>query len=83
MPFVDVVCNIAIAKKMDFRAENLVMIKPTGAKISIYHDSGKTIPVCSCPSGETTLEIMNNPLLQGEFWIESSVDTQTVTLNYW
>jgi hypothetical protein len=83
MPFVDLTVNIAIAKKMDFRGENLVMIKPSAAKISVYHDAAKLLPVCSCPSGETTLEITNNPELTGEFYIESSIDAQAITINYW
>lgn len=83
MPFAEVVANIAIAKKLDFRAENMVIFKPSAAKISIYKDAAKTLPVACIPIGVTTLEIKKNPLLYGEFYIESSIDTQTVTINWW
>lgn len=83
MPFVEVTANIAIAKKLDFRHENLVMIKPTAAKVSIYGDAARTKKIASCPAGETTLKISKNPELVGEFWMDSTIDAQTVTLNFW
>ena len=83
MPFISVTANIAVAKALDCRHENMVLIKPSTVSVSLYHDLAKTLPVASCPIGETTLEIMNNPLLAGELFIESSANTQPVTINYW
>ena len=84
MPFIEVVANIAIgAKKMDFRAENILIFKPSAAKISIYKDAAKSISVACIPVGQTVLEMKNNPLLYGELFIESSIDTQTITINDW
>lgn len=83
MPFVKVTVGLANGKKLDFRAENMVLIKPVAAEISIWKDLAKTIPVASIPAGATTLEIKKNPELSGEFFMESSVDAQSVTINYW
>jgi hypothetical protein len=83
MPFVKVTVGLVNAKKFDFRGENLVLIKPTAAEISIYRDLGKTLPILSIPAGATTLEVKHNPELSGEFFMESSVDAQSVTINYW
>ncbi len=83
MPFAVVTANIAIANVLEFRAENLVMIKPSAVSVSVYHDAAMTKPVVSCPIGETTLTVHKNQLLAGPFYVKASADAQSVTFNWW
>lgn len=83
MPFTKCTVNIAVSLGFEMRGENLVMIKPSAAEVSVFHDLAMTMPVCSCPIGETTLEIAGNPFLSGSFYLKASADATSVTFNWW